>query len=277
MPPVWLIASLLSPAYAHLLSLFFLLFYFSCSYFKSLSDQLGNNEISLSSGSQRWPLCGLFGAWLPPSRKNRLLTSLYGVTQDVISPVNGSLNRCPATGDLEKESLFVGVLVISTALACLTCRCQACLVLVKPGWGHHRMLLEMSRGLAFGRNAISTALASVFSLQTLSTSIFVQEWPNLVSSLIHENYGMRTVLGRQRKMPVEPAWHRNDTCMFRRGVYMWRHIHVVAHMWWSEDTIRTWFSPSALLRQGSSCFCDVCKRLVNPHHLESSLSRPIVL
>lgn len=67
------------------------------------------------------------------------------------------------------------------------------------------MLLEMSRGLAFGRNAISTALASVFSLQTLSTSIFVQEWPNLVSSLIHENYGMRTVLGRQRKMPVEPA------------------------------------------------------------------------
>lgn len=108
------------PAYAHLLSLFFLLFYFSCSSFKSLSDQLGNNEISLSSGSQGWPLCGLFGAWLPPSRKNRLLTSLCGVTQDVISPVNGSLNCCPATRDLEKESLFVGVLVISTALACLT-------------------------------------------------------------------------------------------------------------------------------------------------------------
>lgn len=61
--------------------------------------------------------------------------------------------------------------------------------------------------------------------------------------------------------------------MCKGGVYMWRHAHVVACVWWSEDTIRTWFSPSALLRQGSSCFsCDVCERLVNPHHLGSSFS-----
>lgn len=87
------------------------------------------------------PIVWLFGAWLPPSRKNQLLTSLCGVTQDVISPVNGSLTRCPATRDLEKESLFVGVLVISTALACLTMQVpgRACLVLVKPGRGHSRV------------------------------------------------------------------------------------------------------------------------------------------
>lgn len=66
------------------------------------------------------PIVRLFGAWLTPSRKNQLLTSLCGVTQDVISPVNGSLTRCPATRDLEKESLFIGVLVISTALAVLS-------------------------------------------------------------------------------------------------------------------------------------------------------------
>lgn len=46
---------------------------------------------------------------------------------------------------------------------------------------------------------------------------------------------------------------------------MWRYAHAMAHMQWSEDTIRTWFSSSALLRQGSSCFyCDVCSRLVSP-------------
>lgn len=67
------------------------------------------------------------------------------------------------------------------------------------------MLLEMSRGLACGYSAVSTALASVFSLQTFSTSLVIQEWHNWVSSLILENYGMRTVLGRQRKMPVESS------------------------------------------------------------------------
>lgn len=176
-------------------------------------------------------------------------------------------------GTLKKNHCLWGSLSSAQPWPVSPCRCRACLVLVKPGWGHSRMLLEMSRGLACGCNAISTALASIFSLQTFSTSLFVQEWHNWVSSLIHENYGMRIVLGRQRKVPVESTWYRNDTCMCKGGVYMWRHAHVVACVWWSEDTIRTWFSPSALLRQGSSCFsCDVCERLVNPHHLGSSFS-----
>lgn len=107
--------------------------------------------MSISSGSQRCPIVWLFGAWLPPSRKNQLLTSLCGVTQDVISPVNGSLTGCPATRDLEKESLFVGVLVISTALACLTMQvpgmsgpCQACLRSQQSACGNEQRLGQQS-------------------------------------------------------------------------------------------------------------------------------------
>lgn len=181
--------------------------------------------MSISSGSQYSPLCGsLVPGCLPAGRISyshpcvvslrmwyHLLMEVWLVAQQ--------------PGTLKKNHCLWGSLSSTQPWPVSPCRCPACLVLVKPGWGHSRALLEMSRGPE--SKATSTSLAPAFSLQTFNSSLFFKEWDGLVSW-----ESMRIIGWGQIWKEVEKDANGNplglgSMCVSKRGeraVCMWRHM-----------------------------------------------------